>query len=183
MLKLDILRTYDLTYGSKFKKFLSCCRTPGVHAVVIFRFGQWLLNNKKNPLRILLEPIYLFLYDFVRIIWGIEVPREAEIGEGFYIGHYGGIIISPDTIIGKNVNISHQVTIGVSGQGGKRGCPKIGDNVYIAPGVKIFGKIKIGNNVKIGANAVIYQDIPDNAIVVLEPGYKIISYQGNAPVE
>jgi serine O-acetyltransferase len=50
-----------------------------------------------------------------------------------------------------------------------------------APGAKIFGKIKIGNNVKIGANAVVYKDIPDNAIVVLDPGFKIISYKGNLP--
>lgn len=81
------------------------------------------------------------------------------------------------------MNISQQVTIGVSGQGEKRGCPVIGDNVYLASGAKLFGKIKIGNNVKIGANAVIYKDIPDNAIVVLDPGFKIISYKGNYPIE
>ena len=58
------------------------------------------------------------------------------------------------------------MTIGVAGKGEKRGCPIIGDNVYIAPGAKLFGKIKIGNNVKIGANAVVYKDIPDGATVV-----------------
>ena len=55
----------------------------------------------------------------------------------------------------------------------------IGDNVYMAPGAKIFGKITIGNNVKIGANAVIHKDIPDNAVVVLDPGFKIVSFKGN----
>ena len=51
--------------------------------------------------------------------------------------------------------------------------------VYLAPGARVFGKISIGNNVKIGANAVVYKDIPDNAIVVLDPGFKIVSYKGN----
>ena len=101
------------------------------------------------------------------------------VGEGFYIGHYGGIIISKYAKIGKNVNISHQITIGVSGHGENRGCPVIGDNVYIAPGVKAFGKIKIGDNVKIGANCVVHKDVPDNAIIVLDPGFKIISDKGN----
>ena len=44
----------------------------------------------------------------------------------------------------------------------------IGNDVYIGPGAKIFGGIKIGNNVRIGAKCVVFQDIPDNATVVLE---------------
>jgi serine O-acetyltransferase len=181
MLTKDILRTSELIPGNKYKKIIGCLRSPGVQVVIVLRFGQW-LQKKEIIRRILLEPIFILLFDYVRIVWGIEIPREADIGEGLYIGHYGGIIISPDTKIGRNANISHQVTIGVSGQGEKRGGPTIGDNVYIAPGAKIFGKIKIGNNVKIGANAVVYKDIPDNAIVVLDPGFTILSYQGNTPI-
>jgi len=182
MIKKDILRTYNLIQGNKIEKIIGCFRSPGVHAVIVFRFGKW-LKDRNIFLRIFFEPIYLFLYHRVRSKWGIEIPRSAEIGEGLYIGHYGGIIISGSATIGKNVNISQQIVIGISGQGEKIGVPTIGDNVYIAPGVKIFGKISIGNNVKIGANAVIFKDIPDNAIVVLDPGFKIISFKGNRFVE
>jgi serine O-acetyltransferase len=175
MLKQDIQRTYNILSGNKLSKFIGCFRSPGVHAMVTFRFGQWLLNQN-ILIKILLTPLYLFLYRRNRI-WGIEIPRTASIGEGFYIGHHGGITISPKAKIGKNCNISQQVTIGIAGKGDKRGAPIIGDNVYIAPGAKLFGKITIGNNVKIGANAVIHKDIPDNAIVVLNPGYSILSYQ------
>ena len=76
-------------------------------------------------------------------------------------------------IIGSNANISQNITIGVSGQGDNRGVPVIGDNVYIAPGARIFGKIHIGNNVKIGANAVIHKSIPDNSIAVA-PSFTIL---------
>ncbi len=178
MLKEDILRTYNLIHGSKTKKIINCYRSKGVHAVVILRFGQWL--DKKNIVyKIFLSPIYYFLFGRIKRRWGIDIKKETEIGEGLYIGHYGEIHVSKYAKIGKNVNISHQITIGVSGSGKNRGCPVIGDNVYIAPGVKLFGKIKIGNNVKIGANCVVYKDVPDNAIVVLDPGYKIISFKGN----
>jgi serine O-acetyltransferase len=129
--------------------------------------------------RIVADPLYALLNLLIKIAWGIEVPRSARIGRGFYIGHFGGIHISSAAQIGKNCNLSQEITIGVSGSDKQRGVPVIGDNVYIAPGAKVFGLIKIGNNVKIGANAVIYKDIPDNAVVVSDPGFKIISMSGN----
>lgn len=175
MVRRDVLRTSNLFKGSIFKKFVICFSAPGVHAIVIYRFGMW-LKEKNIFLRLILEPVYKILFYRVRSNWGIEISRGAEIGEGFYIGHYGGILIGSLVKIGKNVNISQQVVIGVAGKGDKRGSPTIGDNVYIGPGAKIFGKIYVGNNVKIGANAVIYKNIPDNAVVVLDPGFTIKSF-------
>lgn len=84
-----------------------------------------------------------------------------------------GVVIAGGAKIGKNVVISHQVTIGRS----RNEAPIIGDNVYIGPGAKIFGGIKVGNNVRIGANCVVFQNIPDNATVVLEKPRVIIKEQ------
>ena len=178
MLKQDILRTYKREKGSRLKRSINCLRTPGVQAVIIYRFGHW-LTGANVLLKIFLMPIYLFSNFIMRAIWGIEIAPTCKIAEGFYIGHHGGIFVG-NTIIGKNCNISQGVIIGVAGEGDSRGIPVIGDNVYIAPGAKIFEKIHIGNNVMIGANAVIYEDIPDNAVAVLSPGYKIVSYKGNS---
>jgi serine O-acetyltransferase len=171
-----------MTSGSRLKRVLSCARAPGVHAVLVLRFGQW---SRRRPklLRILFDPIYVILDFMVQALWGIEIPRGARVGPGLYIGHYGGITVSSQAVIGRDCNLSQNITIGVSGAGGKRGAPTIGDNVYIAPGARLFGRITIGNNVKIGANAVIHKDLPDNAIAVLDPGFKIISYAGNRPVQ
>lgn len=181
MLLIDIMRTYELCEGGRLGRLIRCFLAPGVQAVIVFRFGQWLLFQPKL-LRFFLEPLYLVLNQVIRIVWGIELPRSAKIGSGLYIGHFGGIAISPHAVIGKNCSISQSVTIGVSGQGEKAGAPTIGDDVYIAPGARLFGKITVGNNIKIGANAVIHKDVPDNAIVVLDPGFKIISYKGNRKV-
>ena len=178
LFKEDFLRTYDLTKGSIIKRMINCYRSPGLHAIGVHRFGHW-LKQKNLLLRVLLEPIYLFLFHRIRSKWGIDISRSAEIGAGFYIGHYGGITISGYARIGRNVNVSQLVTIGMSGQGEHRGVPTIGDGVYIASGAKVFGKIHVGNNVKIGANAVVYKDVPDNAIVVLDPGFRIIAFKGN----
>ncbi len=174
----DILRTYEYLQGGRLRRTVNCLRSPGVQAVIVFRFGQW-LDSQASLLKLLLHPIYFVLNGLVQIMWGIELPRSATIGPGFYIGHFGGITIAPGVTIGRDCNISQDLTIGLSGQGEQAGVPTIGNNVYIGPGARIFGRISIGNNVKIGANAVIYKDVPDNAIVVLDPGFKIVSYKGN----
>lgn len=78
-----------------------------------------------------------------------------------------GIIVSPDAHIGKDCIIFHQVTIG-NDYRKLENVPTVGNNVIIYPGAKIVGRVHIGNNCEIGANAVITQDIPDNAVVVCE---------------
>ena len=90
--------------------------------------------------------------------YGAEFDTPPNLPHGLY-----GIIVSHNAHIGKNATIFHQVTIGEGGDG----APTIGDNCYIGAGAKITGNIHIGNNVKIGTNCVVFEDIPDNATVVL----------------
>ena len=103
---------------------------------------------------------------------------KAEIGPGFYIGHFGCIFVSTKARVGSMCNISPGCTIGVAGRGPDRGAPTVGDRVYIGNGAKILGKIRVGNDVAIGANAVVTKDVPDEAVVAGVPA-KIISYRGS----
>ena len=93
-------------------------------------------------------------------------------------GYVGLVFFQEFPCQGEYCNISQQVVIGLGGKGDFRGIPEIGDRVYIGPGAKIFGKISIGNNVAIGANAVVSKSIPDNAVVVGNPG-RIVGYEGS----
>jgi len=174
----DLARAYELGEGSRWRRIAECLRSPGVHAVAVFRFGQWILEEA-GWVRLVLDPIYHLLNTLVHMAWGIEIPRRATIGPGLYIGHFGTIIVATGAVIGENCSLSQDVTIGVSGRGSRRGVPLIGDNVYIAPGARLFGRIRIGHNVKIGANAVVHRDVPDNAVLVLDPGFRIVSFNGN----
>jgi len=110
--------------------------------------------------------------------YGISIPYITKIGSGFCIGHFGGIVVNDQAVIGKNCTIAHGVTLGKANRGKNKGYPTIGDNVYIGPGAKIVGNVKIGNNVAIGANCVVTKDVPDNAVVAGVPG-KVISYKGS----
>ncbi len=146
-----------------------------------FKYIFWLRTSK-----FLSEIKYfkLTLYPFARIIlrhyeykYGISIPYDTTIGSGFYIGHFGGIVVNRHVNIGKNCNISQGVTIGISNRGKNKGYPTVGNNVYMGPGAKIIGGITIGNNVAIGANCVVTRHIPDDSVVVGIPG-RVISQQG-----
>lgn len=129
----------------------------------------------------LFYPFSLFCWLMVRrnmFKLGIQIGYAVEMGPGFYIGHFGTIIISPFAVIGKNCNISQGVTIGRTNRGERAGTPTIGDNVYIGPGAKVFGKIKIGDNVAIGANAVVTKDVEPGVVVAGVPA-KVISNKGS----
>lgn len=110
---------------------------------------------------------------------GISIPPETSIDSGFYIGHFGGIVVNAGVVIGKNCNISHGVTLGQANRGAKAGVPTLGDNVYLGPGAKVVGAISIGDDVAIGANCVVTKDVPAGSVVVGIPG-KVISQEGSA---
>jgi serine O-acetyltransferase len=135
-----------------------------------FRY-MWILRNanyyrKRN----------IFLYLFYKTLltrhsykYGFQIPYETQIGKGFYIGHFGRIIINPAAKIGENVNISPGVTIGMTNRGKKRGVPIVGDEVWIGTNAILVGNIKIGNNVLIAPNAYVNFDVPENSIVIGNP--------------
>jgi serine O-acetyltransferase len=168
MKKLKVLIKSDLyryTERSDFKAFLKTYITiVGFNYLVWFRFTQ-----KYNNI------FTRFLLKRKMIKFGIEIHPNTKIGYGFYIGHFGGIVINERTIIGNNCNISQGVTIGQINRGEKQGTPTIEDEVYIGPGAKIIGKINIGNNSAIGANAVVVKDVFPNTTVGGIPAKEISS--------
>lgn len=129
--------------------------------------------------RFTLYPIASFALRHYKYKLGISIPIKTEIGQGLYIGHFGGIVVNGEARIGKNCNLSHGVTIGRSNRGVHSGYPVIGDNVFIGPGAMIFGAVHIGNDAAIGANSVVIDDVPDNAVAVGSPA-RIVSYAGSA---
>jgi len=105
--------------------------------------------------------------------YGIQIPSSTIIGRGFYIGHFGNIVVNGQVKIGDNCNISNGVTIGQTNRGEKAGVPTIGNSVWIGVNSVIVGNIIIGNNVLVAPNSFVNIDVPDNSIVIGNPA-KII---------
>ena len=113
------------------------------------------------------------------IRFGISLPPQTELGPGFYIGHYGGIVVHPEVKFGRNCNLSQGVTVGLASRGDRFGCPIVGDRVYIGPGAKIFGAIEIGDDAAIGANAVVTRSVGAFSVAVGVPA-RVVSNRGSS---
>ncbi|MDC5819333.1 serine O-acetyltransferase [Vibrio europaeus] len=147
----------------------------------IFHFRTCQFLKQRKILKIFLYPLFRLKLRQIGFKLGISIPVATQIGPGLYIAHFGGIIVNSRVKIGRNVNISQGVTIGTSNRGKSAGTPIIGDNVYLGPGCKVFGKVSIANNAVIGANATVNFDVKTCAVVAPTAG-RIISYKGSSGI-
>jgi len=137
----------------------------GMWVMIAYRFGRWRYSIRPRLLRMPFSFVYRVLKLVSQILTGIDLPCEATVGRRFRIEHFGGIIISGDTVMGDDVVIRNGVTIGLK-KIGDPGAPVIGNRVEVGAGAKILGRIHIGDDVLIGANAVVIRDVPAGHIAV-----------------
>jgi serine O-acetyltransferase len=100
-------------------------------------------------------------------------------GPGLCIIHPGSIMINADVRIGSNCVIAPHALIGFETRFSKGASPKIGNNVYIAPGVRIFGSITIADNIAIGAGSVVTRSFTEEGITIAGVPAKKISEKGS----
>lgn len=101
---------------------------------------------------------------------GVQIPAGTRIGRGFRMLHFGNVVVHPRTVIGDNSNIAEGVLVGESFVHGFCGVPTIGNNCCLFANSIVLGGIKIGNDVLIAPGALVNFDVPDNCIVMGNPG-------------
>lgn len=104
--------------------------------------------------------------------------RPNNFGPGLSISHAGMIIVNTHARVGSNCRIHPGVVIGTQA-GPESRTPRLGDNIYIGPGVKIFGKIEIADNIAIGANSVVNRSFTEPGITIAGVPAKKISDKGS----
>jgi serine O-acetyltransferase len=139
---------------------------PGLHAILFHRVAHglwrrgWLVSAR-------------FLSHIGRWLTGIEIHPGAELGQRLLIDHGMGVVIGETAIVGDNVTLYQQVTLGgVSLHPGKRH-PTVEDDVVIGAGAAVLGPITIGKGARVGSNAVVLKDVPAGATVVGIPARQI----------
>lgn len=148
------------------------CFSPNLHFIYIFRTAQKFSKNS------FLGKFWRLMLRHYQIKYGFQIYPETQIGDGFYLGHWGALVINPRAVIGKNCNIAQGVTIAQANRGKNKGVPVIGDEVWIGPNAVLVGNITIGNNVLIAPNAYVNTSIPDNSVVIGNPA--VFSANGSA---
>lgn len=140
---------------------------PGLHALWMHRLLHWLwLRDLRLPAR--------WLSQFARWLTGIEIHPGAVIGRRLFIDHGMGVVIGETAIIGDDVTLYQNVTLGGTGKTKGKRHPTLGNNVIVGAGAKILGDVMVGENCRVGAGSVVLKDIPDNSTIVGVPGHIII---------
>ncbi|MBT6609862.1 MAG: serine O-acetyltransferase [Rhodospirillaceae bacterium] len=142
---------------------------PGFHALIWYRISHWLWSRG----------FYLsgrFLSHVGKILTAIEIHPGAEIGRRFVIDHGTGIVIGQTAVLGDDVTLYHDVTLGgvapsvdSQAQVGQKRHPTLEEGVIVGSGAQILGPITVGAHARIGANSVVTKDVPASVTAVGVP--------------
>jgi serine O-acetyltransferase len=158
LIKEDFLnvKRNDPALHSTFELFFNY---PGLWALFFYRLAHPLYKRGLRFLPRFISAVGLFLTT-------IDIHPAAVLGRRVFIDHGVGVVIGETAVIGNDVIIYQQVTLGgVSTSKGKRH-PTLGDNVVIGAGSKVLGNIHIGENSKVGANSVVVKDVPADSTAI-----------------
>jgi serine O-acetyltransferase len=143
---------------------------PGLYAITVYRIANILYQLKVPQLpRIMSE--------YAHSHTGIDIHPGATIGRRFVIDHGTGIVIGETSIIGNNVRIYQNVTIGALSLPPNAGAklrdakrhPTIEDDVIVYSGATILGgETIIGARSTVGGNVWLTHSIPEDTKVFIE---------------
>ncbi|GAB4846004.1 Diamine acetyltransferase 1, partial [Ancistrocladus abbreviatus] len=111
----------------------------------------------------------LLIQNRVSEVFAVDIHPGAKIGSGILLDHATGVVIGETAVIGDNVSILHNVTLGGTGKESGDRHPKIGDGVLIGAGTCVLGNVKIGDGAKIGAGSVVLRAVPPRTTAVGNP--------------
>ena len=147
---------------------------PNKRFLLLLRTSEYYMNCKNGFFN---KVIHIFIkYHKYRLglKLGFTIPENVA-KKGLQLPHYGTIVINANTRIGENCRIHVCTNIGAANKSSM--APKIGNNVYIGPGVKIYGEIEIGNNIKIAPNAAVSKSFLEEYSIIGGVPAKIIVFQ------
>jgi serine O-acetyltransferase len=92
-------------------------------------------------------------------LFQVDIHPAARLGEGIFMDHATGIVIGETAVVGNNVSMLHNVTLGGTGKEGGDRHPKIGAGVLIGAGAKILGNIIVGEGARIASGSVVLHEV------------------------
>lgn len=149
----------DPAAGSLATPFL---HFKGYQSLQAYRIAHSLWNAGRHDLA-------LYLQGRISTIYGADFHPAARIGEGILIDHATGVVVGETAVIGNDVSMLHEVTLGGTGKQTGDRHPKVGNGVLIGAGSKVLGNVRIGDCSKIGAGSVVLHDVPPHCTVVGVP--------------
>ncbi|HEY3911371.1 MAG TPA: serine O-acetyltransferase [Stellaceae bacterium] len=146
----------------------------GFHALQCHRIAHLLWRQDRRDLAHLLQ-------SRVSELFAVDIHPAVPVGRGVFIDHGTGLVVGETAVIGNDVSILHEVTLG--GTGKERGDrhPKVRDGVLLCAGAKVLGNVEIGRDAKVGAGSVVLSDVPPGATVAGVPARIVARSSGTVP--
>ena len=134
----------------------------GFHAIETHRLAHALWTAGR-------QDFALYLQSLSSEVFQTDIHPAARIGKGIFLDHATGLVVGATAVIGDNVSMLQDVTLG--GTGKERGDrhPKIKPGVLIGAGAKILGNIEIGRCSRVASGSVVLHSVPDNKTVAGVP--------------
>jgi len=130
----------------------------GFQALQSYRVAHWLWEQDRQPLA-------LYLQSRISEAFDVDIHPAARIGKGVLIDHGTGVVIGETAVVGDNVSMLHEVTLGGTGKESGDRHPKVGNGVLIGAGAKILGNIRIGEGSKVAAGSIVLNEVPPHSTV------------------
>ena len=133
----------------------------GLVALEAWRVSNWLWQQGRRDFALLMQSASSERLQ-------VSIHPSAVIGTSVFLDHATGIIIGAHAVIGDEVTIYQNVTIGRA-EGDPSKSPRIGRGVFLSSEVTIIGDISIGDFAKVGAGALVEHDVPASCTAVGVP--------------
>lgn len=109
----------------------------------------------------------------VRAVTGVEIHPGATLGRRVFIDHGAAVVIGETALVGDDVTMYHQVTLGAVGwwrdrhrAEGDRRHPVVGPRVVLGANATVLGPVTVGADAVVGAQALVIADVPPGARVL-----------------
>jgi serine O-acetyltransferase len=138
----------------------------GFHALQAYRVAHWLWERDRRTLA-------FFLQSRISEVFAVDIHPAARIGKGILIDHGTSVVIGETAVVGDDVSMLHEVTLGGTGKESGDRHPKVGDGVLIGAGAKILGNVKIGTGSKVASGSVVLHEVAPHTTVAGVPARRV----------
>ncbi|MFX0547232.1 serine O-acetyltransferase [Roseovarius sp. S1116L3] len=132
----------------------------GVHAVMAHRVAHRIWQDGDPVLALALKAR-------VGRAFATDIHPAARIGPGLWLDHGLGFVAGETSVIGQDVSIWHNVTLGSTLTDSRpQRHPVIGDGAVIGAGAILLGNITVGAGANVAAGAIVIEDVAPGTVVV-----------------
>jgi serine O-acetyltransferase len=144
----------------------------GFHAIQTHRLAHWLWGKGRKDFA-------FYLQSRSSSVFQCDIHPAARFGRGIFLDHATGLVVGETAVVGDDVSMLHDVTLGGSGKDIGDRHPKIRYGVMIGAGAKILGNIEVGHCARVAAGSVVVKTVPNNVTVAGVPA-KVVGEAGCA---